>query len=255
MASKDYSQLIFSGHRRVFFLTLAFIFLAQAAVFLQNRIRVALDFVNNDFKIAVVLNNASSKEAQQFKTALLSMDGVTKVTEIDPQQTIDSFRRASTDFSALARTLNPDFLPAFFELKVTVPVMLNPKVWVRNNIASMEYDAAAYYKEDHAKLGVYINAIVKFADIIFAACIFSLVSFGFFVEAYYTKITTGRERAGGLAAAFFAFVLAYAAVFILVAPVNKIYPAYVYSLLSWRQAVILAASLLAGWTLSKWKKF
>jgi cell division protein FtsX len=255
MQSKDYSQLVFSGQRRVFFLVLAFSFLAQALIFLHNRVNTALDLVNEDFKVAVSLSNASSEETQEFKTALLALDGVEKITEIDPQQTIDSFKRSNTSFGALAQTVNPDFLPAFFELEVSTPVMLNPKVWVSDNIASMDYDAAAYFKEDHAKLAVYINAVTRFADILVFAAVFALLSFGFFVEAYYTKISTRRERAGGLIAAFFAYGLALLATYILAGPANKIYPSYAYNVFTWAQAVVLLLSLTSGWTLSKWKKF
>jgi hypothetical protein len=133
--------------------------------------------------------------------------------------------------------------------------MLNPKAWVQDNIAPMPFDAAVYYKEEQAKLAVYIDGAARFVDILLGAALFAFLAFGFFVEAYYSKIIPARERLGGVLAAAFAFALAGAAVYLMTGPLNKIYPQYIYDMLCWRQAALFAAALLAGWTLAKWKRF
>jgi hypothetical protein len=241
------NKVIFGGQQRAFFLLLAFAFLAQAALFMQSRLGAALELVGGDFKIAVVLDNASPREAAEFRNALRAFAGVVKVSEIDLRQTIDA--------AGGSVVLNPDFLPVFFEVKVNDIVMLNPKVWVQNNIASMDYDAAAYYKEDQAKLAVYINAAARFVNILLIACVFCLLAFGFFVEAYYTRISTARERLGGVLAGVFACAVAFGAAYILAQPADIIYPSFVYDMFCWRQGALLSACLLTGWTLAKWKRF
>lgn len=247
--NKAQTNPVFSGQRRVFFLILAFAFLAQAVLFFANRAQTAMDLLNDDFKIAVVLNNATAGEAAAFKTALAALPGVSKARVIDPQQTIDSLKKPGM------QALSPDLLPRFYELSVDNEVMLNPSTWVQNNIARMPSDAAAYYKEGHAKLAVYLNAISRLANILLICCAFALISFGFFVEAFYAPAISGSVRAGGVLAAVFAFALAGGIAYILAAPLNKIYPAYQYDMLGWQQAALFTACLLAGWTLAKWKRF
>ena len=234
------------GQIRVFFLLLAFALLAQASLFLQDRMQKALAMVNEDFKIALSLNNASAGEAAAFKTALAALDGVGKVKEISPAAALESL--GAQGFSA-------DLLPKFYEITVDTRVMLNPKVWVQNNIAPMPQDAAVYYKEDQAKLAVYIDMLARAANILLCTAAFALLSFGFFVEAYYAKTVVFRERMGAVLAAVLAFAVAWGALYFMTAPANKIYPGYSYDLFSWRQAALLAAALLTGWTLAKWKKF
>lgn len=235
-----------TGRIRVFFLLLAFAMLAQAALFLQDRMQKALIMVNEDFKIALTLNNASAGEAAAFKTALNALDGVEKVREISPASALENL--GAQGFSA-------DLLPKFFELTVSEKVMLNPKAWVQNNIATMPQDAAVYYKEDQANLAVYINMLAHTANILLAAAVFALLSFGFFVEAYYYKTVAFKERMAAVFAAVSAFAAAWGAVYFMTAPANKIYPGYFYDLFSWRQAALLTAALLTGWTLAKWKRF
>jgi len=246
VSGADYGKLIFSGQRRVFFLLLTFVLLAQTALFLQDRMQKALVLINEDFKVAVSLNNASAGEAAVFKNSLAALAGVRKVKEISPAAALESL--GAQGFSA-------DLLPKFYEIAVDTAVMLNPKVWVQNNIAPMPQDASVYYKEDQAKLAVYIDMLARTANILLAAALFALLSFGFFVEAYYTQIADFKERSGGVLAALFAFAIAWGALYFMTAPADKVYPGFAYDLFSWRQAALLAAALLTGWTLAKWKRF
>lgn len=255
MATSDYSKIIFTGQRRVFFLVFVLAVFMQLAAFLHDRAQMALGLVGGDFRIAVTLNNASEKEAEEFKDKLAALTGVAGITQVNPLDTLSSLRNSGSTFSAASLAVNPDFLPSFFELKVTTPVLLNPKIWVQNNIASMDNDAAAYYKDDQALLAVYLNALIRFIDIMVLVALFALFGFGFFVEAYYTKISTARERFGGLGAGFFAALLAAAVTYILAHPAGSIMPGLKYNMLAWPQLLILALCMMSGWTLSKWKKF
>lgn len=255
MQTNDYSKIIFSGQRRVFFLILGLALLMQAALFLHNRMYLALDLISSDFKIAVTLNNASSAEAEIFRKTLLNIEGVRDVKIIDPQKTMDSFKKSNSSFAALVQAINPDFLPHFYDVKVSTEVMLNPKIWVYNNIGSMEQDASAYYKEDHARMAVYVNSLIRFGNILMVSAVFAFFAFGFFVEAYYTRISTLRERLGGVIAGAFACGLVFILTYILVSPVNKIYPAFSYNMFCWQELAVLIICIILGWSMAKWKKF
>ena len=245
----DYSKLILSGQRRLFFLALALLLVAQAALFLRGRLQSALELATNDFKIAVSLKNASAGEAGDFLSALGALDGVQKAREIYPVQAAREGGLVS------AHAISRDLLPRFYELSVDTRALLNPKAWVQANISPMPADAMVYYKEEQAKLALYINGAARLVDILLGAALFAFLAFGFFVEAYYAKIIPARERLGGVLAAALAFALAAAAVYLMAGPLNKIYPQYPYDILGWRQAALFAAALLAGWTLAKWKRF
>jgi len=253
MENNNYSKIVFRGYRRVFFLVFAIAMLMQAAVFMQNRIQNALKLINDDFKIVLVLNNASDAQAKEFQSNVSNISGVSSIDIIEPNSVLASLNDAGNSMSAQA--VNADFLPAFFEVKVSQDVLLNPKVWVQDNINALGQDAGAYYKEDQAKLAVYINAINKFALIALLTAAFSLLAFGFFVEAYYTKISPLNERFGGLFSALSAYVVSAGVAFALAYPLNAINPDFKYCLLNWHQLAVALLCLSAGWTLAKWKKF
>lgn len=253
MENNSYSNIVFRGYRRVFFLVFALAMLMQAAAFMQNRIAGALKLVNDDFKIVLALNNANTQQAKDFHAFLDGIKGVTSVAVIEPDTVLASLNNRDNSMSAQA--VNADFLPAFFEVKVTQDVLLNPKAWVQENITSAGKDANVYYKEDQASLALYINAVNKFALIALLCAVFLLLAFGFFVEAYYTKISSWSERAGGLFSAFAAYIFSAAVAFALAYPVNAINPDFKYCLLNLTQLIIAVLCLSCGWTLAKWKKF
>ncbi len=253
MENNSYSNIVFRGYRRVFFLVFALAMLMQAAVFMQDRIAGALRLVNDDFKIVLALNNATTQQAKDFQAFLDGLPGVTSASVIEPDSVLAALNNPNNSMSAQA--VNPDFLPAFFEIKVTQDVLLNPKAWVQENITAAGKDANVYYKEDQATLALYINAVNKFALIALLCAVFLLLAFGFFVEAYYTKISSWSERAGGLFSAFLAYVLSAGIAFALAYPVNAINPAFKYNILNLPQLSVALLCLSCGWTLAKWKKF
>lgn len=253
MENKGYSHIVFRGYRRVFFLVFALAMLMQAAVFMQNRIAGALKLVNDDFKIVLALNNANTQQAKDFHLFLDGLNGVSSSAVIEPDTVLAALNNRDNSMSAQA--VNPDFLPAFFEIKVKQDVLLNPKAWVQENITDAGKDANVYYKEDQASLALYINAVNKFALIALLSSAFLLLAFGFFVEAYYTKISSLLERLGGLFSALLAYALSAGAAFALAYPVNIINPAFKYCLFNWPQLAVALLCLSCGWTLAKWKKF
>ncbi len=253
MENNSYSNIVFRGYRRVFFLIFALAMLMQAAAFMQNRIAGALKLVNDDFKIVLALNNANTQQAKDFHVFLDGLEGVTSVSVIEPDTVLAALNNSNNSMSAQA--VNADFLPAFFEVKVAQDVLLNPKAWVQENITAAGKDANVYYKEDQASLALYINAVNKFALIALLCAAFLLLAFGFFVEAYYTKISSLSERFGGLFSAFVAYGLSAGAAFALAYPVNAINPDFKYCLFNWTQLALALLCLSCGWTLAKWKKF
>ncbi|MDR0646651.1 MAG: hypothetical protein LBG46_06895 [Elusimicrobiota bacterium] len=255
MVKIEYKKSFFGGALRIFFLTLFFAMSAQVSLFLLDCMRFAFKSVNADFKIAAVLNNASNDEAETFKKNMEALDGVENVKEVNPREIINSLGGADYSAGELAQALNPDFLPKFYEISVDRNVILSPKAWVKNNLSAMEQDAGMYYKESHAALALRINALVRFAEILIFAAAFAFLSFCFFVEAYYIRISNSKERAYGALGAVAAFLISYGVVYTLCETLNGIYDYAVYPLFFRTQSILFILCVIFGLTLSKWKRF
>ena len=214
------NKSIFSGQSRIFFLLLALVFLAQGILFLRQKAYEAFDILNGDFKIAVVLNNANAKETQNFTKKLDGLKGVKTVRYVNAKEALGMPGASSEQNGFEVFLPKEDFLPAFFEVRVNGDIMLNPKVWVSENFSKMPEDAQAYYKESQAETAVYLNGLIKYVNIILAISIFCFLAFGFFVEAYYTRITVLAARLGGVLCGFLSYVLGTAVIFIMAGPLK-----------------------------------
>ena len=247
------SKPVFSGQSRIVFLLLALAFMAQGIVFLRQQAVKAFDTLNQDFKIAVVLNNANAAETQAFTKKLDGLNGVTAVRYLNAKEAL-ALPGASVEQNGFEVFLpKEDFLPAFFELRVNKEVMLNPKNWVAENFSKMTEDAQAYYKDSQASAAVYADGIIRYTDILLAIAAFCFFAFCFFVEIYYTRITPLSVRLGGLLCGLSSYVFAAAAAYIIASPLQL--SAGGFTFIFEHQACCLILSLILGWTLAKWKKF
>lgn len=248
------NKFSFTGQSRIMFFLLALALLVQGALFLRLQAYDAFKILLSDFKIAVVLNNASSAETESFTKKLNSLPGVTDVRYLNAKEAL-AMPGASSEQNGFEVFLpKEDFLPAFFELRVSKSVMMNPQVWVRENFSKIPQDAQAYYKESQAASAVYLDGVIKFVNIIFGLGAFFFLAFCFLVEAYYTRITALPARFGGLLCGILSYAAALGTVFILVSPL-KIAGEKSFEFDLWPQAACLILCLMLGWTLSKWKKF
>lgn len=244
----------FTGQSRIMFILLALALLLQGALFLRSQAYDAFEALLSDFKIAVVLNNASSEETEEFTKKLNSLPGVEDVRYLNAKEAL-AMPGASSEQNGFEVFLpKEDFLPAFFELRADKSVMMNPGAWVNDNFSKMPQDAQAYYKDSQASAAVYLDGVIKYVNIISGLSAFFFLAFCFFVEAYYTRITSLSARFGGLACGFLSYALALTVGFILLSPL-KLAGEKPFAFDLWPQAACLLLCLMLGWTLAKWKKF
>lgn len=248
------NKAIFTGQSRIMFILLAFALLAQGALFLRSQACHSFDALMSDFKIAVVLNNASSAETEEFTKKLNSLDGVSEVRYLNAKEAL-ALPGALPEQNGFEVFLpKEDFLPAFFEIRTSQWVMMNPAAWISENFSSMSQDAQAYYKESQAQAAVYLGGIVKYINIILGLSVFFFLTFCFFVEAYYIRITSLPVRVGGVMCGVLSYALALALSYILASPLKLAgEQGFIWDI--WAQAACLALMMMLGWTLSKWKKF
>ena len=244
----------FTSQNRVMFILLGFALLAQGLLFMRSQAYDFFDKLNSDFKIAVVLNNASSSETEEFTETLNALPGVKEVRYLNAKEAL-ALPGALPEQNGFEVFLpKEDFLPAFFEIRTEQSVMMNPEAWVSDNFSSMAQDAQAYYKESQAAAAVFLSGLIKYVNIILGLSVFSFLAFCFFVEAYYTRITSLSVRLGGVICAFLGYVLALAFSFILAWPLKLAgETGFIWDI--WGQAGCLVLMLMLGWTLAKWKKF
>ncbi len=248
------NKAVFTGQSRIMFILLAFALLAQGALFMRSQAYNSFDMLMSDFKIAVVLNNASSSETEDFTKKLNSLEGVSEVRYLNAKEAL-ALPGALPEQNGFEVFLpKEDFLPAFFEIKASQSVMMNPEAWIAEHFSSMAQDAQAYYKESQAQAAIYLGGIVKYINIVLGLSMFFFLTFCFFVEAYYIRITSLSTRMGGVICGIFAYALALALSYILASPLKLAgEQGFIWDI--WGQAGCLVLTLMLGWTLAKWKKF
>ena len=144
-------------------------------------------------------------------------------------------------------------LPHFYEIKLSRKAFLNPAAWAQEHISAMSEDAQAYFQEKESALALYLLALLKVIDIVFIACAFALLAFGFFVEVKYLPVTV-TERFYAVGASIFAYGFAFGFIYILLTFL-KMLPLTPYNPFTLMQIICFLFCLLFGRSLAKWGKF
>ena len=250
MKNNDFITILFNGHRRVFFILFALTLLAQIYIFSRQNANYALNTIQKDFKI-VLSYNAPQEKQESLQNVLKHLSGVNNFKELSSQDIFDIFSKGIKGKSDYV--LNPDFVPALYEVEVSEQVLLNPETWMRNTLYSFDENLEIYYKIQQTHLAFYLNAFIKYIDILAILVVLALVSFGFFVEAYYIKISTAKERFCGILCGLIASALALLTSHFLMAYLNLNLSCD--NLFSKEQFIIIFLVMILGGTLSKWKRF
>ena len=250
MKNNSFINILFTGHRRVFFILLALTLLAQIFVFARQNAKEALNLIQKDFKI-VLSYNAPTEKQESLQNVLKHLNGVVSFKQLSSQDIFDIFSKGAKGQSDYV--LNPAFVPALYEVQVSQNVLLDTETWLKNNIYNFDSDLEVYYKTRQNQIAIYLKGFIKYIDIFAILTILSLVSFGFFVEAYYIRISTKKERVCGilcgLSASLTAFILSKVLLTYLVSSMPYQNPAYK------EQLIIALLAMALGGTMSKWKKF
>ncbi|MDR1684406.1 MAG: hypothetical protein LBR90_02965 [Elusimicrobiota bacterium] len=239
-----------AGKRRVFLFALALAFILQIVLFAHAQFGAARALIMRDFRVAVVLGAADAPRAGDFLAALQALRGVEIAAEADPKAALSKAGAGN-----LLADLSPDLLPRFYEVRLSAAAAKNPAGWVKNTLNAAGFDARAYYKEGPAAAADYLRLALRFVNVFLAFAALAFVSFGFFVEAYYISPTSFKTRFGALFAALLAYAVSLAALYVLITPLNNIYPVFAYHLSPAAQAGAVIICALTGWTLAKWKRF
>lgn len=250
MKSNSFINILFYGHRRVFFILFAFALLAQIFVFARQTALEALNSVEKDFKI-VLSYNATEEKQESLQNVLKHLNGVINFKKLSSQDIFDIFSEGAKGQSDYV--LNPAFVPAIYEVEVNQQVLLNTEVWLKTNIYPIDENLEAYYKIKQNQLAISLKAFVKYIDILAIMAVLALISFGFFVEAYYTRISTAKERFSGILCGFFASLIALGLSRLLVVYLALSFPYKAFACKE--QLIILFLAMTLGGTMSKWKRF
>ena len=249
MKNNNLISTLFNGERRVFFILLAVIFLAQIYIFARQNAKFALNSVEKDFKI-VLSYNAEPQKQEALQKILKNTNGIVNYKLLSSQDIFDIFSKGAKGKSDYV--LNPAFVPALYEVQVNQQVLLNIESWLKKNLYNFDSGLEVYYKTQQSTLALYLKAFIKYIDILAILTILALISFGFFVEAYYTQISTAKERISGILCGLIASltVIIISNILITSLSVNLPYKFCYKELL----AIIILAMVLGG-TMSKWKRF
>lgn len=250
MKNNNFITILLNGHRRVFFILFAITLLAQIFVFSRQNAIYALNTIQKDFKI-VLSYNAPQEKQDSLQNMLKHLNGVNNFRQLSSQDIFDIFSKGTKGESDYV--LNPAFVPSLYEIEVNETVLLNTETWLRNNLYNFDENLEVYYKTQQNKLAIYLKAFIKYIDILAILIILMFISFGFFVEAYYIKISTAKERFCGILCGLIASVLALLTSHILLTYLSLDLP--FENIISREQFIIVFLVMLLGGTLSKWKRF
>ena len=250
MKNNNFITILFNGHRRVFFLLLAFALLAQIYIFARQSAFNALNLIQKDFKI-VLSYNAGEDKQEALQKRLNNLYGIVKVKKLSSQDIFDIFSKGAKGQSDYV--LNPAFVPALYEVQINNQVLLDTENWLNKNLYNFDENLEVYYKTGQTKIALNLRAFIKYLDIMAVLVVLSLISFGFFVEAYYTQISTAKERFAGLICGLICGLISIVLSKLLLAYLAFTLP-YQYS---WgkEQLIALLLVIVLGGTMSKWKRF
>ncbi len=250
MKKNNFTSILFNSQRRVFLILLALALLAQIYIFARQNIVYALNTVQKDFKI-VLSYNASEEKQKSLQDTLKNLNGVSNYKELSSQDIFDIFSKGAKGQSDYV--LNPAFMPALYEVEVSEQVLLDTENWLKNNLYNFDQDLEVYYKTEQNKLALSLKAFIKYIDILAVFIILSLISFGFFVEAYYTQIFTTKERLCGILCGFIVGLISLLISKLLITSLALSLP-FAYN--SYKEQIILIVLVMVlGGTMSKWKRF
>ncbi|MBR4507921.1 MAG: hypothetical protein IKP23_00375 [Elusimicrobiaceae bacterium] len=250
MKNNNLTSILMNGHRRVFLILFAIALLGQIYLFARQNATFALNAVQKDFKI-VLSYNAPEEKQKSLQEVLKHLNGVVNYKQLSSQDIFDIFSKGAKGQSDYV--LNPAFMPALYEVEVNEQVLLDTENWLKNNIYNFDSALEVYYKTQQNKLALSLRAFIKYIDILALLIILALISFGFFVEAYYTQIFTAKERLCG--------ILCGLAVGLITLLVSKLLLTYLSLSLPFttndhkEQIIFIILVMVLGGTMSKWKRF
>jgi len=237
---------------KIFFLVFALGLLLQVILFCRERANYALDLMREDFKIAVVLKNASLDQAKNFSSKLYFLPEVSEVKMLN-EDDIKAYLKQGNSGLNLQAFLPKGALPHFYEVKLSKTAFLNPSAWAQEHIAPMSEDVQAYFQEQESAVALYLLGLIKIMDIALIGAAFALLAFGFFIEVKYLPVSL-TERFYAVGSSVFAYGFAFGFMYILLTFLQML-PLTPYEPFTLQQIGCFLFCLLFGRSLAKWGKF
>ena len=237
---------------KIFFMVSAIALLLQIVLLCRERFTYALDLIREDFKIAVVLKNASFEKAKTFSSKLYFLPEVSEIKALN-EDDIKGYLKQGNSGLDLQSFLPKGALPYFYEIKLSKEAFLNPNIWAEKYISPMGEEVQVYFQERESVLALYLVGLLKTIDITLIAAAFVLLALGFFIETKYLQVSA-KERFYALSASILGYTFAFGFTYILLMFL-KMLPLTPYNPFTIPQIVCFLFCLLFGRSLAKWVKF
>jgi len=237
---------------KIFFIVFAITLLLQIILLCRERIEYSLDLIKEDFKIALVLNNATPEQAKQFYSAIYFLPEVEEV-KILTEEDIKTYLKQGSSGLHLQAFLPRGVLPYFYEVRLSRKAFINPSDWAQTYINPRNEDVQAFFQEKESALALYLLGLLKTINIVLIAAAFAFLAFGYFIESKYLQVSAA-ERLYAVGISVLAFSGAFGGMFILLSYLNLL-PLTPYNPFTIPQIVCFLFCLLFGRSLAKWGKF
>ena len=237
---------------KIFFMVFAVALFLQVILLCRERFTYALDLIREDFKIAVVLRNASSAKAKTFSSKLYFLPDVEDVKALN-EDDIKGYLKQGNSGLDLQSFLPQGVLPHFYEVKLKKEAFLNPNVWAEQNIKPMGEEVQVFFQERESVLALYLLGLIKTIDIALIAAAFALLALGFFIETKKLQISA-TERFYALSTSIIAYTCAFGFMYVLLTYL-KMLPLTPYNPFEIPQLICFIFCLLFGRSLAQWSRF
>jgi len=237
---------------KIFFMVFAVALLLQVILLCRERFTYAIDLIRDDFKIAVVLRNASPAKAKTFSSKLYFLPNVSDVKALT-EEDIRGYLKQGNSGLNLQSFLPKGALPYFYEVKLSREAFLNPNIWAEQNIKPMGEEVQVFFQERESVLALYLLGLIKTIDIALIGAAFVLLALGFFIETKKLQVPAA-ERFYALGSSIISYSAAFGFMYILLNYL-KMLPLTPYNPLEIPQLICFIFCLLFGRSLAKWSKF
>lgn len=237
---------------KIFFMVFAVALLLQIILLCRERFTYAVDLIREDFKIAVVLKNASSAKAKSFSSKLYFLPNVADVKALN-EDDIKGYLKQGNSGLNLQSFLPQGALPYFYEVKLSREAFLNPNIWAEQNIKPMGEEVEVFFQERESVLALYLLGLLKTIDIALIVVAFALLALGFFIETKKIQVNVS-ERLYALSFSIIAYTAAFGVMYMLLSYL-KMLPLTPYEPFEINQLICFVFCLLFGRSFAKWVKF
>ncbi|WP_428897736.1 hypothetical protein Dip518_001528 [Parelusimicrobium proximum] len=250
----ELSRPVGKGHRRIFLLTLAIAVLMQAVAFLHMQVSSVSEELSSDMKILLTFTSEpDSAFIDRIGNSLSANPDIDSLRFVSSEDGLDNIRNTNPKLADTFVFIGRKVMPEYFEIKLNFDAIADIEGWLKTNVKDPFPTLDIRYKEDEAKVVVYMHLIENLLNFVIILFFVVILAFVLFVEAYqYCEERGGRWK--GSMSALLAFAVSLAIFWVLCKPFGLLSGGFIFTTY-YIQGIIAFTLAILGYSLVKWQRF